>query len=290
MEKEALFYEKLEDKKVHCLLCPWECVIADGKNGVCGVRKNEGGVLYSLIYGIVSSIALDPIEKKPVHHFKPRTYVMSAGTFGCNMFCGHCQNWRISQERKNLVGNYVSPEKFIEIALMEGAQGVAWTYNEPTIWFEYTLDCAKLAKEKKLYTVYVTNGYINIPPLEMIAPYLDVYRADIKAYKPETYKKLCKINRPEKIFEAVLYAKNKLKLHVEIITNVVPTLNDSDEELSGIARFIHDSLGKDVPWHITRFFPYLDFQHLPPTPIETLEKARKIGLDCGLKHVHIGNV
>ncbi len=291
--REALFYEKLQNKKIQCHLCPLNCLIADGKTGVCKVRKNEGGKLYSLIYGVVSSIAMDPIEKKPLYNFHPGTQVLSVGTYGCNMKCGHCQNWEISHiegELKLEGDNLLLPEQLIDLAVQKKAAGIAWTYNEPTIWFEYTLDCAKLAKEKGLYTVYVTNGYINCEPLDQIGPYLDAMSIDVKAFTKEAYKKLCKVGHYEKVLEIAERAKNKWNIHVEIVTNVIPTINDDEAQLSGIAKWIKDSLGTDTPWHVSRFFPYHEYNNLEPTPIEVLKKAQKIGLANGLRHVYIGNV
>lgn len=291
MRKEALYYEKLQDKKVQCHLCPWECVISPDKVGVCNVRKNEEGTLYSLIYGVVSSIAMDPIEKKPLYSFYPGTEVLSVGTFGCNMKCGHCQNWEISRgQGTGDRGQQLSPEQLIEIAVEKKAAGIAWTYNEPTIWYEYVLDGAKLAKEKGLYTVLVTNGYINQEPLDQIAPYIDAFSLDVKAFTPEAYTKLCKIGHHKKVLEAAERIKNKWKKHLEIVTNIVPTINDDKEQLKAIALWIKDKLGADTPWHVSRFFPYHEFKHLEPTPIATLNKALKIGQDLGLKHVYIGNV
>jgi pyruvate formate lyase activating enzyme len=291
--KEAMLYEKLPDGRVHCRLCPWDCKIAKDKCGVCGVRQNIDGKLFSLIYGKVSSVAIDPIEKKPLIRFHPGSKVLSFGTFGCNMKCGHCQNWQISHVKKidqELRSDYISPERAIELAKESGCEGIAWTYNEPTIWFEYTYDCAKLAKEAGLYTVYVTNGYITEEALDTIGPYLDAYRLDIKGFTNEFYKKLAKINDFKPILEAGIRAKKKWKMHVECITNIIPTLNDDDKQLKDIADWIVKNLGDDTPWHVTRFFPYLKYKHLPATPIETLEKAQKIGFDAGLKFVYIGNV
>lgn len=302
--KEALFYKKLEDKKVKCELCPHYCTILPDKCGFCGVRKNIDGVLYSLIYSKVSSVAVDPIEKKPLFHFKPSSLVFSLGTLGCNMHCGHCQNWTIShvvlaespKESKiyevavERPTEFLSPEKAVEMALEYDCQSIAWTYNEPTIWFEYTLDTAKLAKQNNLCTVYVTNGYINLEPLDEIGPYLDVFRVDIKAFTDETYKKLAKVKSFKPILDATLQAKNKWNMHIEVVTNVIPTLNDDSEQLTNIAKWIKENLGKNTPWHITRFTPYLEYKNLPATPIETLERAYEIGKDIGLNYVYLGNV
>lgn len=292
-KREAMFYEKLPDKKVKCFLCPHNCIIAPKRWGVCGVRQNIDGTLYTHIYGIVSSIAIDPIEKKPLFHFYPGSSVLSLGTFGCNMRCGHCQNWQIAHAhlKDNLPPHqFIPPETLLKIAIEKGCKGIAWTYNEPTIWFEYTLDGAKLFKEKGLYTVYVTNGYISLEALDEIGPYLDVFRVDIKGFTNEFYKKLAKINDFKPVLEATIRAKTKWNMHIECITNVIPTLNDDEKQLKDIATWIKNTLGEDTPWHVTRFIPFLEFSYLPPTPKETLEKARDIGLKTGLKYVYIGNI
>ncbi|MDI6731680.1 MAG: AmmeMemoRadiSam system radical SAM enzyme [Candidatus Margulisbacteria bacterium] len=289
--KEALFYKQLEGDKVQCTLCPWNCHIAPDKVGFCGVRKNIGGKLYSLIYGHPSSVAVDPIEKKPLFHFHPGTKVFSMGTWGCNMRCGHCQNWQISRATADLANSdYVSPEQAIGMAKEYDCQGIAWTYNEPTIWFEYTLDCAKLAKQAGLYTVYVTNGYISFEALDTIAPFLDAYRVDVKGFTEELYLKLTKVRDFKPVLAAAERALKKWKMHVEVVTNIIPTLNDDDVQLSGIAKWIAEKLGQDIPWHVTRFFPHLEYKHLPPTDIEVMEHAKQIGHAAGLKYVYVGNV
>ncbi len=303
--KEALFYKKLEQNdKVQCFLCPHNCVISLDRAGFCGVRKNIGGKLYSLVYEKVSSAAVDPIEKKPLFHFKPATLVFSIGTLGCNMHCGHCQNWNIShvvlaespkdaklyQVSVENPTEYLSPEQAVELAIKYDCDSIAWTYNEPTIWFEYTLDTAKLAKAKGLRTIYVTNGYINLEPLDMIGPYLDAYRVDIKAFNKEAYKKLSKIPDFQPVLEAIIRAKTKWNMHIEVVTNIIPTLNDDETQLNGIAKWIKENLGENTPWHVTRFTPYLEFEKIMPTPIETLEKAYRIGIENGLNYVYLGNV
>jgi pyruvate formate lyase activating enzyme len=291
--KEALLWEKLENNKVRCLLCPRDCHIAPEGVGYCGVRVNKDGKLYTLIYGVVSSIANDPIEKKPLFHFHPGTFCLSVGTYGCNMRCGHCQNWQIAHvvyAKQKMPSEMISPERLIEMAKEEKSAGVAWTYNEPTIWFEYSLDGAKLAKQAGLYTVWVTNGYVNLPALDIIAPYLDAFRVDIKGFTKDFYMKLAKVPDFEPILKASIYAKKKLNMHVECITNIIPTMNDDEEQLRNIAKWIKAELGPETPWHVTRFIPYLEYAHLYPTPTETLEKARNIGFEEGLRYVYIGNV
>ena len=303
-KREAMFYEKINGCNVRCGLCPRRCQIGDGKTGYCGVRKNENGILYTLIYGKVSSINLDPIEKKPLFHFHPGSKVLSVGTLGCNMRCIHCQNWEIahivmvkdfSRDRLfNLLTEdrteLISPEKLMELADESGAEGIAWTYNEPTIWFEYTLDTAKLAKAKGLYTAYVTNGYITTEALDAIGPYLDAFRVDVKGFNKEFYQKLARVPNYETILEATKRAKEKWNMHVEIITLVIPGWNDDEKQLKDIASWIRNDLGEETPWHVTRFVPHLELKELHVTPVETLERARQIGLDSGLKYVYIGNV
>jgi len=303
-QKEAFFYEKLPDERVHCFLCPWHCNIAKDHGGFCGVRKNIDGKLYTLIYGKVSSIATDPIEKKPFFHFHPGTKVLSLGTYGCNMHCGHCQNWEIShvvmvkgvevgknyQVDREPMTEYISPERVVELAKENDCQGVAWTYNEPTVWFEYAYDGAVLAKDAGLYTAFVSNGYITPEALDTIAPYLDAYRVDVKGFTNEFYSGLCKVKDFKPVLESCERAKKKWNLHVEIITLVIPALNDDEAQLRGIANWIVEKLGPETPWHVTRFVPHLDYKHISTTPIETLERARQIGLEAGLKFVYIGNV
>jgi len=302
--KEAMFYETLTSGKVKCGLCPYRCSIAAGHAGYCGVRQNIEGKLYSTIYGKVSSVAADPIEKKPLFHFHPGTRALSLGTLGCNMRCIHCQNWQISHVIpvkgigngkiynivEELPTQHLSPEEMVDLAVKYECQGVAWTYNEPTIWFEYSYDGARLAKQKGLYTVYVTNGYITKEALDTIGPFLDAYRVDVKGFTKDFYKNLANVKDFNPVLEAAERAKKKWNMHVEIVTLVIPTWNDDETQLKGIANWIKEKLGPETPWHVTRFVPYLDLAHLPPTPTETLEEARQIGLDAGLKFVYIGNV
>lgn len=301
---EAMFYEKIGGGRVKCSLCPRYCHIADGKAGYCGVRKNEDGILYSLIYGRASSVAVDPVEKKPLFHFHPGSMVLSLGTWGCNMRCIHCQNWQISHAvmveglEQGKVYNiqaenrteHITPEKLMELADENEVKGIAFTYNEPTIWFEYALDCFKLAKKKGLYTAFITNGYITKEALDRIAPYLDAYRVDIKGFTDEFYRKLAKVPNFRTILDATIRAKKMHNIHVECITLIIPGWNDDEKQLKDIANWIKESLGPEVPWHVTRFIPYLELRELHETPVEVLECARQIGLDAGLKYVYIGNV
>ncbi|MBN1193251.1 MAG: AmmeMemoRadiSam system radical SAM enzyme [Coriobacteriia bacterium] len=291
MMHEALLW-KSEGERVRCLLCPHDCRIADGSRGICGVRENRGGKLQALTYGLVSSVAVDPIEKKPVLHFRPGTKVLSMGSVGCSMRCGHCQNWSISRARpdEDTSLDSLPASEVAALARENGCDGVAFTYNEPVIWIEYVLDVALACKQAGLYTVMVTNGYITRSGLDLIGPHIDVWRVDVKAFSDRIYRELCKASSVHPILEAAERAKNRWSMHVEVVTNVIPTVNDDDETLEGIASWIGTALGCDTPWHITRFFPYLELAELPPTPVSTLERARRIGTDAGLHFVFLGNV
>ncbi len=291
--REALLYEKLSGSRVRCHTCQWRCTISNQRFGVCRMYRNQDGTLYSMNYAQASSVAADPIEKKPLFHFHPGTVCFSLGSWGCNFHCQHCQNWQISCpgiDEPWEGSQEVPPEAAIQLAKRHNSQGIAWTYNEPTMWFEYTLDSAKLAKESGLYTVYVTNGYTSPEALDAIGPYLDAWRVDVKGFSDKFYRDLAKVTRWRGILEVARRAKEKWKMHVEVVTNVIPTMNDDDEQLEGIAKWIHDELGELTPWHVTRFYPQHELMHLPPTPITTLEHAYDIGRKAGLKFVYLGNV
>lgn len=290
MERAAVLYEKLPGGRVRCNVCQWRCVINPGKLGVCRMRINRDGALYAMNYGEVSSVAADPIEKKPLFHFFPGTSALSLGTWGCNFHCKHCQNWEISCVDIPTSSQQLSPEKEIELAKRYNCAGIAWTYNEPTVWFEYTLDSARLAKKNGLYTAYVTNGYITPEALDTIGPYLDAWRVDVKGFSDEFYKRLAKVSHWRSILDMAKRARDKWDMHVEVVTNVIPTMNDNEQHLSGIATWIRDNLGELTPWHVTRFYPMHNLNYLPPTPISTLEKAYRVGKEAGLKFVYLGNV
>ena len=288
--REAMFYEKLEDKKVRCHLCRQECVIANGKKGICAVRENRDGTLYSLVYGRVVSINVDPIEKKPLYHFLPGTDTYSIATVGCNFRCLHCQNYEISQmprERGVIVGENLSPREIVRDARAQMCDSISYTYTEPTIFFEYAYDVARLANREGLKNIFVTNGYIGEEALRTIAPYLDAANIDLKAFTDEFYRKVCGA-RLEPLLESIKLYK-ELGIWIEITTLIIPDLNDSEEELRQIARFIR-SLGVETPWHVTAFYPTYKMTRKPPTPAETLRMARKIGLEEGLRYVYEGNI
>ncbi len=290
---EARLYEQLVNSRVRCHTCQWRCSVNPNKFGVCRRYQNKDGALYNLNYAQVSSLAADPIEKKPLFHFYPGTLALSLGTWGCNFHCQDCQNWEIScQETPEpwRGTREIHPQLEIEMAKGRSCAGIAWTYNEPTIWFEYTLDSAKLAKKNNLYTVYVTNGYMTPEALDTIGPYLDSWRVDIKGFSDSLYHKLAKISNWRGILEVAERAKEKWHMHIEVVTNIIPTMNDDDVQLEGIAQWIRDRLGELTPWHVTRFYPNHHLQGLPATPITTLERAYDIGKKAGLKFVYTGNV
>lgn len=291
--KEALLYQKLPDLRVECRTCQWRCRIGPEKLGVCRMYQNQDGTLYNLNYAVVSSLAADPIEKKPLFHFHPGTLAFSLGTLGCNFHCRHCQNWTISAPESNgALGTcqQIPPETAIALTKQKQCQGIAWTYNEPAIWLEYTLDSAKLAKANNLYTVYVTNGYATSEALDRIGPYLDAWRVDIKGFSDHFYRDLARVKNWREILTTARRAKVKWRMHLEVVTNIIPTMNDDDEQLAGIARWIKEELGELTPWHVTRFYPHYKLSHLPPTPIATLERAYRIGARAGLKFIYAGNV
>jgi pyruvate formate lyase activating enzyme len=291
--REALLYEKLPDSRVRCHTCQWNCKMGVGKYGACGMYRNVAGVLEDLNYALASSVAADPIEKKPLFHFHPGSMVFSLGSLGCNFHCKHCQNWQISTAEINSAQHdcrEILPEDAVELAKRHGCQGIAWTYNEPGTWFEYTLDSARLAKKNGLYTVYVTNGYSTQEALDTIGPYLDAWRVDIKGFSDSLYRQLAGVPNWQRILETTVRARTKWNMHVEVVTNIVPTMNDDDAQLKGIARWIKDELGELTPWHVTRFYPQHRMMDVPPTPIDTLERACEIGKKAGLKFIYTGNV
>jgi pyruvate formate lyase activating enzyme len=288
--KEALLYEKLEDNQVHCFLCSHHCRIADQKFGFCAVRQNIGGVLYSHVYGKIISSHVDPIEKKPLYHFLPGSASFSIATIGCNFRCGFCQNWEISQNSvrdRNYLGEEISVEEIVRLALKNKCKSISYTYTEPTIFFEFALDVAKLAKEKGLYNNFVTNGYMTQDCIAMIRPYLDAANIDLKFFCDSSYRKIC-AGSLEPVLNSISLM-HKLGIWVEITTLVVPGENDSKEELRDIAEFIA-GVDKNIPWHISRFHPDYKFIERQATPELTLKKAEEIGNKAGLKFIYIGNV
>ncbi|PIP20407.1 MAG: AmmeMemoRadiSam system radical SAM enzyme [Candidatus Omnitrophica bacterium CG23_combo_of_CG06-09_8_20_14_all_40_11] len=289
--KEALLYEKLKDQLVHCYLCNHHCRIAEGKFGFCGVRQNIDGTLYTHAFGKVIAAHIDPIEKKPLYHFLPGSLSFSIATIGCNFHCEFCQNWEISQssfrEGDNLGGEELSPQEIVETAIKNQCKSISYTYTEPTIFFEYALEIAKLAKAKGLYNNFVTNGYMTKDCIEMIKPYLDAANVDLKFFKDSSYRNICK-GSLEPVLNSI-EVMHKLNIWVEITTLVVPGENDSEEELRDITEFIV-SVDKNIPWHVSRFHPDYKFTDHCSTPEATLKKAQDLGKKCGLNYVYVGNV
>lgn len=287
---EALFYMRQNDRKVVCELCPHRCSIAPGATGICGVRRNTDGVLESLVYGRVIAEHVDPIEKKPLFHFHPGSRAYSIATVGCNLRCRHCQNAEISQmprEQGVIMGGDRSPDDIVQAARESGCASISYTYTEPTVYFEFALACAKLAHAAGIRNNFVTNGYINPEPLEAIKPYLDAANIDLKSFSDEFYRDICGA-RLQPVLNAIRLYK-RLGIWLEITTLLIPGLNDGADELAQIAGFIA-SVGKEVPWHVTAFYPTYRLLDRPRTGIETLTRAREIGLHAGLRYVYTGNV
>ncbi len=286
---EAMFYEKLDKDVVRCFLCAHHCLIKDGKRGICAARENRGGTLYSLVYGKVISMNIDPIEKKPLFHFLPGSTSFSIATVGCNFRCEHCQNFEISQytkEHSDITGQSVTPEATVEAAKWNGCDSISYTYTEPTIFFEFAYDCARLAHEKGIKNVFVSNGYTSAEATRAIAPYLDGNNIDLKGDK-DFYKEICGA-RLEPVKETIRLMK-ELGVWVEVTTLIIPDHNDSEEGLRNIAEFIK-SVDPSIPWHVTQFYPTYKLTDKPRTPIKTLRRAREIGFKTGLKYVYEGNV
>lgn len=286
---EASYYTSLPEKRVACFLCPNECVIPEGRFGACKARKNIGGKLYSMVYGKTASVHVDPIEKKPFFHVLPGSKVFSIGTTGCNMRCVFCQNWEISQcFPSDVPTRSASPVELVDEAVASGARSIAFTYNEPVIAYEYVLDTFKLAKAKGLKTAVVSSGYIEEEPLREFLKYLDAYKVDLKSFDEKFYRKLTGGRLADVL--KTLQTVRQSGAWLEIVTLLVPGENDSEEEIRAMARWIKENLGSGVPLHFSRFFPQYKLQNLPPTPPETLIRARRIAMEEGLKFVYTGNV
>lgn len=289
--KEAWLYERLEGGRVRCHLCAHRCSIREGEVGICGVRQNQQGTLYSLVYARPISQAVDPIEKKPLFHFYPGTTSYSVATVGCNFRCRFCQNADISQmprDQGRIVGRHVPPEDIVEDALATGCRSISYTYTEPTIFFEYSRDIAVLAHQEGLANNYVTNGYMTAEMLEAFYPYLDAANVDLKAFRDEFYRQQCSA-RLQPVLDSLRLMKQQ-GIWVEITTLVIPGLNDDPGELRELASFIAQELGVETPWHLSRFHPMYKMLDRGSTPVQTLERAWAIGKEVGLRYVYIGNV
>ena len=285
--KEALFYELVDQEKgdIKCLLCPKECLIKKDQVGFCRARKNINNKLYSLIYSKISSYGMDPIEKKPLYHFYPGIMVLSLGTIGCNFSCDFCQNWTISQANiKDMSVEELSPEKAVQLAMKNNSPGIAYTYSEPLIWYEYVLDTARLAKKNNLKNILVTNGFINYEPLLKILPFIDALNIDLKSFRNSFYQKYCQ-GKLSPVLRTIELSKEYC--HLEITNLIIPGLNDSEEEIKEMVDWI-SSLNEEIPLHFSRYFPCYKM-NISATPISTLYKAREIA-QKKLKYVYLGNV
>jgi len=291
MKKEAMLYKKLGDGKVRCNLCAHHCRIEDGDSGFCRVRQNDSGTLYTIAFGETIARSVDPIEKKPLYHFLPGTLSFSIATAGCNFHCGFCQNWQISQaaSERGIVGDGrpFSPAQAAAEAEKNQCASIAYTYTEPTIFFEYARETALAAREKGIKNVFVTNGYMSRQALDEAASWLDAANVDLKAWSDDYYREVCK-GRLKPVLDTIA-AMKRTGIWVEVTTLVIPKDNDAEEDLKGIAGFIAE-VGTEIPWHISRFHPDYRFDSHAATPVETLEKAERIGRDAGLKYVYLGNV
>jgi pyruvate formate lyase activating enzyme len=289
--KEAMLYEKLSDGKVKCNLCNHRCTIKDGNYGICGVRQNRDGSLYTLVYDKIIASHIDPIEKKPLFHFYPGSTAYSIATVGCNFSCRHCQNADISQftrEKKGyIVGEEITPEEIATDAERAGCTSIAYTYTEPTVFFELAYETGQKAHERGIKNIFVSNGYMAPEALKQIAPYLDGMNIDLKAFTDKFYREICGA-RLAPVLDTIKLARN-LGIWVEVTTLVIPTLNDSEDELRQTAEFLRD-VDVSIPWHISQFYPTYKLTDLPRTPVETLHMAREIGLESGLRYVFEGNV
>lgn len=289
LPRRAEYWEKLEDGRVRCNLCPHRCTIADGKRGACRVRENRGGTLYSLSWGRPCALHTDPIEKKPFYHFLPGSTSLSLSTVGCNMRCLFCQNWQISQSSpEDLKAEIANPGFFAKKAIQTGASSIAFTYGEPIVFIEYAMDIAKAARESGVRSVVVTNGYIEREPLAGLCSSVDAIKIDLKAFEDEYYRKICGA-RLDPVLRSLVEIKSR-GVWLEIVYLMVPTLNDDAETIGRMAAWIEAELGPDVPLHFSRFHPAYLLPDLPPTPVSSLETARSRCLDAGLNYVYIGNV
>jgi pyruvate formate lyase activating enzyme len=284
-----MYYEKSADNSVICRLCPHNCLINDGATGICGVRKNRKSMLISECYGVVSAIHNDPIEKKPLYHYYPGRDILSVGGIGCNLKCSFCQNWEISQEATKYIDSYKvhSVEEIIGEAIkIPSSIGIAYTYNEPTVWYEFMLDLAKEASDKHLKNVMVTNGYINREPLDELLKYMDAFNVDLKAFNDSFYRRITK-SELKPVLRSIQQISESGK-HLEITNLVIPTLNDDEEEFRKMVRWIASETGRDTVFHISRYFPNYKM-HIASTPRDTLDKFYDIAREY-LNYVYLGNV
>ena len=287
--KECRYYKRLEDGRVECLLCPHHCRIAEGKTGICRSRRNQGGMLISEVYGKPCSLAIDPIEKKPLYHFHPGTTCLSMACTGCNFRCLNCQNHDISQVSPSDVCHYdLSPEDVVALCQKHHCPGIAYTYTEPLTYLEYIIDCARLAHEAGLWNILVTAGYVCQEPLRDLLPYLDAANVDLKSFSDDIYQRVSG-GHLQPVLDTIL-AMKRAGVWVEITNLVIPGINDDMDMIRQMCRWLVGNGLADAPLHFSRFFPRYQMQHIPPTPLATLQSARRIAEEEGIKHVYLGNV
>ncbi len=292
MLHEAILYTRKEEGKVSCCLCSHRCNIAPGKFGICNVRENVEGTLYTPSYGLLIARHIDPVEKKPLYHFQPGSLSYSIAAAGCNFQCVFCQNWHISQIVKDegkIEGQALEPKKIVDFAIKSDCKSMAYTYTEPTIFMELAADCGRIAKQKGLANVFVSNGYMTKEAIDFASDWLDGINVDLKSFSEDYYKNLCKA-KLKPVLETIDYIANHSKVWMEVTTLVVPGQNDSDEELKKIAEFLFKTCGADIPWHVSRFYPQYKFSDTPSTPGSTLQRAYDIAKAAGLHYVYIGNL
>ncbi len=287
--KEALYYEKLGSLRVKCILCPRECRVADLERGYCGVRENRGGTYYTLVHSRACSVAIDPVEKKPLFHYLPGTTTFSLATAGCNIECRHCQNWNISQFRPEQVRSiYLPPERIAEVCKSKACPTIAYTYTEPVVFYEYVYDAAVYARERGIGSVIISNGYIHLKPIEELCKVLTAVKVDLKAFTEKFYKETCS-GELKPVLDALVKIR-EVGMWLELVILVIPTLNDGEQEFREMTQWVVKNLGPDVPMHFTRFHPTYKIKNLPPTPVETLEMARRTALENGVRYAYVGNI
>ncbi|MEA2056675.1 MAG: AmmeMemoRadiSam system radical SAM enzyme [Patescibacteria group bacterium] len=289
--KKAYLYHQLDQKKVKCDLCRQGCIISPGQKGLCGVRKNIDGELYSLNYAQAMAANIDPVEKKPLYHFLPGSRAFSIGAAGCNFSCKFCQNWQSSQITKGksgkVIGEFFPSEEVVQAALQYNCPSIAYTYTEPTVFFEYALDTAKLAKKKGLKNIFVSNGYETKQAINELVKVIDAINFDLKAFTNNFYQEICGA-KLEPVLDAIRYTYEQ-GIWIELTTMIIPGKNDDEAELKKLTEFIA-KLDPTIPWHVTRFIPQYKMLDVKTTPLETMKKAAKIGRDAGLNYIYLGNV
>jgi pyruvate formate lyase activating enzyme len=289
MEKESRFSEPFKEDILRCIICPRMCMIRPGHRGFCNTKENKDGRLFSLTYGQLSAVAVDPIEKKPLAHFYPGSLALSISSVGCSFTCPWCQNWNLSTAKPGEIPTqYIPPEEVVNIAKRRDCTSIAYTYNEPLINLDYVEDVARLASDKGVKNALVTNGYISTRALSLLLDVIDAANVDWKAFSEASYKKYCSADL-QSVLDATVLMKRR-GVHLEVTFLIIPEINDGEEEIRMMSRFLVDELGPETPLHLSRFYPQYKFTHVPSTPVQTLVKARRIALKEGVQHVYVGNV